>query len=523
MLVIPYSTALSLAQRPYVTWAVVLLCLWIHYQQEQSRDRTSQAASHYCSDMVPAEDDNGLMSDMGFCRYALKALHSQPDPQWLYPKLARRSYLFFMPSDEVLRENESTLRHHYERFSSTAPVNLDARLMYNPASLNPLRIITSSLAHADWWHIAGNLIFFLAFAPALELLVGSAWRFVKVLLLIATATAVSYSLVRIGSNPVPTLGLSGVVMGVIGLSAYLMPKVPIRTAVWFFTFVWRFHIPAWILALWFVGWDAWDLFAGGGRGGVNLVAHVSGGIAGYLIGVYWFRERREEVRDELAEEMEHQRYQRGRFIGQDNRSLSRCNMKRRSEQRDEEQRRRQYAAFLDRLHRLSMKDDESEALLLLLEDYELYRDSAEIYDELYTQMCSWGVSERLLLCLGRLNIMLLLEHGRYARSLVVVEQCLEHSAEFVLAEPRQLNLLLKVALEQRLYLLAYRMVHNAAARYRYGIDRYRSGVIEAKILWNHLGNKREARNIIQGLAVQAGTDLPAEVVQFLRYMEAHAD
>jgi membrane associated rhomboid family serine protease len=93
----------------------------------------------------------------------------------------------------------------------------------------------------------------------------------------------------------PTIGLSGVVMGVIGLFAYLAPTARIRCVLWLLVF-WRvLRVPAWILALWYVGWDVYSLMHNDGSSHVNFVAHVSGAALGYLSGLVLFRKRKEWV------------------------------------------------------------------------------------------------------------------------------------------------------------------------------------------------------------------------------------
>ncbi len=68
----------------------------------------------------------------------------------------------------------------------------------------------------------------MAFAPALEILIGSKIRYVRIMLFIAFVVGVCFSIaVMIGAmKPWPGLGCSGVAMGMIGLSAYLMNKAP---------------------------------------------------------------------------------------------------------------------------------------------------------------------------------------------------------------------------------------------------------------------------------------------------------
>ena len=81
-----------------------------------------------------------------------------------------------------------------------------------------------------------------------------------------------------------TVGLSGVVTGMIGLFAFLLPHGRIRCYYWFVIFIGSVAVPAWALALWYIGGDIYKLFAYDDHGIVNVMAHVSGGIAGYLFG-----------------------------------------------------------------------------------------------------------------------------------------------------------------------------------------------------------------------------------------------
>ena len=56
-------------------------------------------------------------------------------------------------------------------------------------------------------------------------------------------------------------------------------------------------IPAWALTLWYVGGDIYRLFAVEDNGVVNVMAHVAGGLAGYLFGVAFLGRARERAKD----------------------------------------------------------------------------------------------------------------------------------------------------------------------------------------------------------------------------------
>jgi hypothetical protein len=50
---------------------------------------------------------------------------------------------------------------HYNRVGATLPSFFQDTFAHDPASFNPMRTLTSSVAHADWWPLFGHLVFFL--------------------------------------------------------------------------------------------------------------------------------------------------------------------------------------------------------------------------------------------------------------------------------------------------------------------------------------------------------------------------
>ena len=103
-------------------------------------------------------------------------------------------------------------------------------------------------------------------------------------------------------------------MGMMGLFAYLLPRGKIRCYYWFIILFGSVAVPAWALALWYIGGDIYALFAAEDHGMVNVMAHVTGGIAGYLFGIIFLqkvrwatrimqqeadREEEEQVKDDV--------------------------------------------------------------------------------------------------------------------------------------------------------------------------------------------------------------------------------
>ena len=83
----------------------------------------------------------------------------------------------------------------------------------------------------------------------------------------------------------------------IGLYAYLLPSGRIRCYYWFIVIFGSIAVPAWALAVWYIGWDVFNLLTNADNGMVDVMAHVTGGAAGYLYGVTFLRRRRREIQE----------------------------------------------------------------------------------------------------------------------------------------------------------------------------------------------------------------------------------
>lgn len=340
-------------------------------------------------------------------------------------------------------------------------------LAYYPDTWNPIKMISSSLAHADFWHLFGNLVFYMAFAPALEILLGNWIRYVGVMLFVAFAVHVSYSLSVVigGGEPIPTLGFSGVVFGMIGLSAYLMPRARIRVFCWFIAFWTTVFVPAWILAAIYIGLDAWAMFTLDDYGGINLVAHVSGGLAGYIYGLLWLGDRREETRGELAEEIEamriEQRYGKTRAEAHRYRKAIDPIL-------EDKARAREFDKFMGGVYRMVKTGRDSEAILELLNRY----DTSTLFTELepvLERVAEWGPS-RTALCLGRLMVEILGRELRHGRVLMLIQRCQAISPQFVLPNVSKTLFYAQMALDTGKPEIARDLLADAGRRYAGIVD-----------------------------------------------------
>jgi len=461
MLIIPHTADVNLARKPWVTLSVVALSLLIYIAQENNRNTVLSAADTYCKEIFsdPATAYEIAWNNANECVWELAELRSLPDPELFIKRPDNASKLFPSLESEEIDKYYETLNIHYPSFALIAPLSLDARLMYDPTVPNPWRMITSALAHASWWHVIGNLIFFIAFAPILELIAGRI-RFVAILLLITVADSLAYTVaVSLGGTPFPTLGLSGVVYGMIGLGAYMVPRMRIRTLVWFFIYVRNHSIPVWIFAASYVGMDFWLLLTKDDYGGTNLVAHVSGAIAGYLAGRILLKEQREDYREMIDDEVEQQRENRSDLLGM-NGSSNRGDYRRMTEQRQMREAEEGYESRMEDVYSSVRSENDSTAIMLLLLDYDLWVENLEVYEEIYRRMQPWGKS-RALLCIGRLLIHLYARKGKTARAQVIAEECLALDPKFALADKADLGNMFQNIYDTQGHLLADNLSKNS--------------------------------------------------------------
>ena len=147
-------------------------------------------------------------------------------------------------------------------------------LAFHPDQLDPLKMFTSVFTHADFWHLLGNLFFFYCFARTVETqisFVGYLLAFVVFVLSTNLAYAASAPM------PIPTLGLSGVVWGFMGIFLMRHPREDIECWV---LLLGKVNVPA---ALFILGFFTFDVIAyRSSELGVNYIAHFTGFAAGVL-------------------------------------------------------------------------------------------------------------------------------------------------------------------------------------------------------------------------------------------------
>src|SRR5919109_171704 len=93
----------------------------------------------------------------------------------------------------------------------------------NPTLRTP---VTSMFLHGSWGHLIGNGLFFWVFGNNVEDSMGRS-RFLIFYLLCGLAAAATHVLVS-PTSPVPTVGASGAISGILGAYLVLYPRVRVN-------------------------------------------------------------------------------------------------------------------------------------------------------------------------------------------------------------------------------------------------------------------------------------------------------
>ena len=163
------------------------------------------------------------------------------------------------------------------------------RFSYIPAEIaagqHLITLLTAMFIHGGLLHIAGNMIFFWAFAPEIEDAMGRV-RFLVFYLLGGLVASLAQIIMAPASNE-PNLGASGAIATVMGAFLISFPYDRIRTLVILGFFVTITLVPSIVLVgLWFL----LQLFSEVGSltqrqgAGIAYMAHVGGFIFGMLTG-----------------------------------------------------------------------------------------------------------------------------------------------------------------------------------------------------------------------------------------------
>jgi len=319
MLFFPFRVDLNFNRIPLLTILFCLIAIYVFIQQGVSAENIDLSAKKFCElkhdrtfwfviRKVSMVDHSNISNDKKInelfendCKDVFYNIHTSKYPDQVIDEYIDRLDTEAIRSDAINSIYiRGMLEEKYREFKLSGVDNdLTAQLMYEPHSYNLINMITAVFAHGSWEHLLGNLFFFFAFAASIEMILGML-RYVLIFGSLAIGTHLSYSLAMMNVNDaLPTLGLSGVVMGMIGVFVFLMPKINIRCFLWFFVIFRIVTVPAWLLAAWYVSWDIYALYFAEDQSAINFIAHLSGATLGFGLGLLFLVEQKEKIQKEI--------------------------------------------------------------------------------------------------------------------------------------------------------------------------------------------------------------------------------
>jgi membrane associated rhomboid family serine protease len=161
-----------------------------------------------------------------------------------------------------------------------------ARISADPFSVTAfLDVMRSMFLHGGWAHLLGNMLYLYLFGDNVEDRMGEALYLA--LYFGSGFVAVAAQVMVSPDSPIPMVGASGAIAGVLGSYLIMYPGVRVMGIIPLGFFAYFTEWPAWIvLGMWFVV----QLFSGVASlgvetmtGGVAFFAHIGGFVAGVII------------------------------------------------------------------------------------------------------------------------------------------------------------------------------------------------------------------------------------------------
>lgn len=166
------------------------------------------------------------------------------------------------------------------------PLALSASLQGELSNLVWITLITSQFLHGGLLHIAGNMLYLWVFGNNIEDRMGHI-RFLLFYLVCGVLAALSQWFFD-QTSPIPLVGASGAIAGIMGAYILRFPKAQILTLLPIFFYITTIRIPAYLfLGFWFVQQALYSVASLGvetGGGGVAYWAHAGGFVFGALLG-----------------------------------------------------------------------------------------------------------------------------------------------------------------------------------------------------------------------------------------------
>jgi len=172
---------------------------------------------------------------------------------------------------------------HRAPLGQAVPIGPGVYCLVDADPINILTPLTSMCLHGGWMHLLGNGLFLWIFGNNVEDSMGRL-RFLVFYLLCGLAAAATQIAVN-PASPVPMVGASGAIAGIMGAYLVLYPRVRVRVLI----FIFVVNVPAYLMLL---VWIGTQVLTGlpqlsplnpSVSAGVAVWAHIGGFLAGIIL------------------------------------------------------------------------------------------------------------------------------------------------------------------------------------------------------------------------------------------------
>jgi len=209
--------------------------------------------------------------------------------------------------EEMWRVQEPAVREYYRKTGQRVPPEMQQsawlrsltkydlfvdRHGYKPGDPSLFALLFCMFLHANFLHLAGNMLFLWIFGDNVEARLGRG-GYVAGYLVTGVVATLAFALMA-GDSLTPLIGASGAISGVLGFYLVWFPYNQIRVLLFVFFYLMFVHVRAvWVLAFYLVVDNLLPLLRQqeGGGGGVAYGAHIGGFVAGVLGAFLWNRVR----------------------------------------------------------------------------------------------------------------------------------------------------------------------------------------------------------------------------------------
>jgi len=200
---------------------------------------------------------------------------------WVTWGLILANALFFLV--QVSGGEESFVRLVYGLGVLPAVLTGGAEMPAQLAMANPfVTLLSYQFLHGGFMHLAGNMLYLWVFGDNVEDAMGHA-RFLLFYLVCGVAAALAQTAANL-DGATPLIGASGSISGVLGAYLILHPKARVLVPIVFIPL----YLPAWLLLLFWFGFQFFAAFGGPAAENVGWWAHIGGFIAGAVL-IFVFR------------------------------------------------------------------------------------------------------------------------------------------------------------------------------------------------------------------------------------------